>query len=307
MQANREQQVLVSLVGVQTGKVLEEYIPLRYLSVANSDRRESLSAKEVLCNPLDKPKASADRPDFWQLWQQYRDYHYKRCLQWMGGNSDDAEESLSQSMLKAWNKWPDYADKISNPKAWLTRLIYNLCMDIHRERKRDAQKIENIDDIKFANHAAVTSNLESPESNIFRCEMRTHLHQVIEALPPRLRDPFILRYCQEKTYKDIAKQLTISEDNVYKRVQQARTILQNHLNKYLAGEFHTSLDLLPSSLKYVVPVVEDSKFHETVISDWEASITTKSIIQEINYQVTVICLKTLPHSWYSFANPLGWR
>ncbi len=30
-------------------------------------------------------------------------------------------------------------------------------------------------------------------------------------------------------------------------------------------------------------------------------------VEEINYQLTTICLKTLPHSWYSSPNPLRWR
>jgi RNA polymerase sigma factor (sigma-70 family) len=308
MQKNREQQVLVSLAGVQTKIGLSEQIRLRPMSVNDSaHRRESVSSASLLRTRLGKPKASADRTEFWHLWQQYRAYHYSRCLQWMGGNSHDAEESLSQAMFKAWNKWPYYTDKIANPKAWLTRLIHNHCMDIHRKAKREAQKMENIDDIKFAEHLPVTSSLESPESDISRREMRTYLHQAIAALPPRLRDPFILRYCQDKSYKEIAKQLALSEENVWKRVQQARTILRSRLNNYLAGENDTSLDSLLPQLKSLIPTLEESKPEKTAIFNWEASITTTIIIEEINYKLTVICLQTLPHTWYSSPSLQGWK
>ncbi|MDZ8023721.1 MAG: RNA polymerase sigma factor [Nostoc sp. DedQUE01] len=246
------------------------------------------------------------RTDFWLLWQQYRDYHYSRCLQWMGGDRNDAEDSLSLAMLKAWKKWPDYAGKMTNPKAWLTRLIHNLCMDIHRKRKRSEQSIENIEDIKFADGLEVTSSIESPESDICRREMRAYLYDTIEALPPRLRYPFILHYCKDKPYKDIANQLVLSEENVYKRVQQARTILRKQLNKYLVGEDGTSLDYRQPR-KWVIPSVQESKPDETIISNWEAAIATQSIVEQINYKLTAICLTTLPHSWYSSPNPLGWR
>ena len=243
--------------------------------------------------------------DFWQLWQQHQDYHYSRCLQWMGGNANDAEDCLSRAMLKAYQKWPDYAGKITNPKAWLTRLIHNFCMDIHRKRKRSEQVIDNIEEMKFADNATLTSSVESPESDICRREMRAYLYHTINALPPRLRDPFILRYCQEKSYRHIANQLVISEENVYKRVQQARSILQKQLNKYLAGEDDTSLNCRQPS-KWLIPSVKKSTFDETVISDWEEAIATPSIVDQINYKVTVTCLQTLPHL-YSSLNPLGWR
>ncbi len=50
-------------------------------------------------------------------------------------------------MLKAWEKVQKYAGEIANFKAWLTRLTHNLCVDIHRERSRDANRVENIEAI----------------------------------------------------------------------------------------------------------------------------------------------------------------
>jgi RNA polymerase sigma-70 factor (ECF subfamily) len=141
---------------------------------------------------------------------------------------------------------------------------------------------------------------------MFSHELRAYLCHRIESLPTRLRQPFILRYCQEKSYRDIAKELALSEENIYKRVQQARTILQKQLSKYLAGEDDISLDSLPPHLKLVVPIGEDFKPDQRVISDWEVPMTTRSN-EEINYKVTVICLENLQHTWYSSPSLLGWR
>jgi RNA polymerase sigma-70 factor (ECF subfamily) len=49
------------------------------------------------------------------------------------------------------------------------------------------------------------------------------------------------------------------------------------------------------------------KSDETVISNSESPITTNSNGEEINYKITVICLETLSHLWYSSPNSLGWR
>lgn len=65
---------------------------------------------------------------FWQLWEQYRDYLYRCCIEWMGGNPTDAEDALSRAMLKAWEKVQNYAGEITNFKSWLTSLTHNLCV-----------------------------------------------------------------------------------------------------------------------------------------------------------------------------------
>ncbi|NES00222.1 MAG: sigma-70 family RNA polymerase sigma factor, partial [Symploca sp. SIO1B1] len=47
--------------------------------------------------------------EFWQQWEQYRDYLYRCCIKWMGGNPIDAEDALSRAMLKAWEKVQKFA------------------------------------------------------------------------------------------------------------------------------------------------------------------------------------------------------
>lgn len=282
IQANPEQELLFCLSDMEIRNVLPKQSQFKALSQNN-------------CR------------DFWQLWKSYQDYFYNCCLKWMGGNSHDAEDALNQAMLKAWNEWTKSANKIIYPKAWLTRIIYNFCMDVHRKHKREATGIENIDDIEFADHPAFASRVGFPESNILNLEMRAYLHHRIESLPDRLRHPFILHCCQDKSYQDIAKQLALSEENVRKCIQEARKILQKQLKKYLAGEDNTYIDSLSPSLKKVIPMGEKFQSDETVIGNWKSSLPTKSQHEEINYKVAVICLETLPHHWYSSPNSLGWR
>ncbi|MEB3827293.1 RNA polymerase sigma factor [Phormidium sp. CCY1219] len=54
---------------------------------------------------------------FWQLFQQYRDHLWRCCLKWTKGNSTEAEDLLSQAMLKAWEKVQKFAGKIDNFKS----------------------------------------------------------------------------------------------------------------------------------------------------------------------------------------------
>ncbi len=232
----------------------------------------------------------------------------------MNRNPPDAEDALSQAMIKAWKQWPKYSQSIINPQAWLSELIHNLCVDIHRQRQR--VKIENIDDIEFIDSTKLIPYIECGESTLIRDELRVYLYHQIESLPCRLRYPFVLHYWQKKTYKEIAKQLSISQDSVRKRAKQARIILQKQLNKYFEGENNISVDLTRlQNVNYLTsnPKIEEKPHqnleavYANVLHSWETPITTKSKLEEINYKVTAICLETLPHHWYSSPSSLGWR
>ena len=59
---------------------------------------------------------------------------------------------------------------------------------------------------------------------------------VIENLPPRLRAVSRLNLLYGMPSRDIAVQLNLGPDNVRKRLQQARAILQKQLTAYLDGK-----------------------------------------------------------------------
>ncbi|WP_322643815.1 MULTISPECIES: RNA polymerase sigma factor [unclassified Nostoc] len=173
---------------------------------------------------------------FWQQWQEYRDYLHCCCLRWMGGNPTDAEDALSRAMLKAWEKVQKYAEEIANFKAWLTRLTHNLCVDIHRERDRSTNRVENIEVYAFNEEQGLIRSENTPESVMETGEKRIVIRRAIDNLPTRLRETFILHFYQELSYQEIAQQQEISYQNVCKRISQARAILREELRGYFIGE-----------------------------------------------------------------------
>jgi len=172
---------------------------------------------------------------FWMLWDLYKGHLYHLCLWQMGGVQEDAEDALSRAMLRALEKLPNNACKIGNFKAWLSRLTVNLCLDMHRERKRQVQRLESIDDRPPAATDRMPSGGDSPEDGLINREVFAYVCSAIADLPPRLREPFVLRFFQEMDYREIAESLILTTDNVRKRIQQARDILRKELNRFLEG------------------------------------------------------------------------
>ncbi len=85
-------------------------------------------------------------------------------MKWMSGNTTDAEDALSRAMLKAWEKAQKFAGEIANFKAWLTTLTRNLCVDIHRERSRGANRVENIEIYASGEEEGLVAVEKTPES-----------------------------------------------------------------------------------------------------------------------------------------------
>jgi RNA polymerase sigma factor (sigma-70 family) len=87
--------------------------------------------------------AAGETRAFWELFQPCRDYLFRCCLKWTNGNSTEAEDLLSQAMLKAFKKAQKYAETIENFKSWLTTLTRNFWLDL--KRRPCANQVENIE------------------------------------------------------------------------------------------------------------------------------------------------------------------
>ncbi|WP_377481992.1 MAG: RNA polymerase sigma factor (plasmid) [Microcoleus anatoxicus] len=256
-----------------------------------------------------RARPSDTSTNFWQQWEQYRDYLYRCCLKWMDGSAANAEEVLSRAMLKAFEKSRDCTCAITNLKAWLTRLTYNLCMDIHRENKRLRDRIESWEVMIEKGEEGLLSLCHSPETAALGCELATIIHRAIEDLPAQLREPFILHFIEEKSYLEIVQKLGISYDNLRKRISQARKILQKPLTTYLSGADSSLLNLSESPGQTREPGTETFHFGEIIATCQKISPLSQQktdVNCSLNYQIGAVCLETLSHAWYQSPALLGW-
>jgi RNA polymerase sigma factor (sigma-70 family) len=168
--------------------------------------------------------------EFWQQWQKHRSYLYCCCLKWMRGNVMDAEDLLSKSMLKAWEKTVNNTGNIYNFKAWLYKLTYHLCIDMQRKNNRMNGKLLYL-------HEGLETKMPSPiqqDAKIYleKDEEMKIIEFAIQKLPPRIYHTFILHYYSGMAYQEIAEEENISYANVRKRISEARSMLKGELRSY---------------------------------------------------------------------------
>ncbi|NEO35286.1 MAG: sigma-70 family RNA polymerase sigma factor [Moorea sp. SIOASIH] len=185
--------------------------------------------------PLLEKLSDGDSSAFWPLWEHYKDYLYHRCLSWMGGNRSQAQDALSEIMVKAWEKLPKFAPKITNLKGWLTKFACNFCIDRHRENNSGAIGVENLEAIAVPEGNGLVTEFDTPDLVVEKRELLEVIQSALEDLPENQRQVCVLRFEQELSHQEIAQRLAISNDSVRKRIQRARARLQKRLTKYLAG------------------------------------------------------------------------
>jgi RNA polymerase sigma-70 factor (ECF subfamily) len=165
-------------------------------------------------------------------WVHYRGRLHALCLRWVGGDADDAADVLSQVALRAVEEHAEQATVISNYRGWLTRLAWNLCMDLHREKALRFRTLE-----RFALHSRidVAARETHAEAEYLGRELGARILRAIDGLPPRLREPCRRRFLDDAPYELIAEELGLTNETVRKRIQEARDILYERLGPYLRG------------------------------------------------------------------------
>ncbi|MGE5325022.1 MAG: RNA polymerase sigma factor, partial [Actinomycetota bacterium] len=85
--------------------------------------------------------ASGESSAFWELWLGCKDRLYRICLHFAGNSQQDAEDILSEVMLKAFEKLPSHACNIRDFKCWMAKFARNTCIDVVRKRRREQMQV----------------------------------------------------------------------------------------------------------------------------------------------------------------------
>ena len=159
------------------------------------------------------------------MWMEHQDYLFKQSIRFMSGNVADAEDALSQAMLKGSQHFN--AETIRNQRAWLTRLVHNACMDQHRSHKRQARLSDEIDGDDPEQAPNITPQPpRAPDEALHMRQIFDGLEQHLCDMPMSLLEPLLLRVVEEKSYDEIAQSMGLSNCAVRKRIQLARDRLR---------------------------------------------------------------------------------
>lgn len=168
---------------------------------------------------------------FWAYWLQYREYLVRLALRWTSSNMADAEDAVSRVGLKAHDRYLRDAPRIRNMRAWLSRLLHNVCMDEHRKHAVRGKIFSQLTPEQYESAALCAPSASKQDNSAAQIQPAKQAMEAIMQMPLRLRHAFVLRFIYEYSNSEIARQLELTEVNVRKRIQLGRSLVRNKLEE----------------------------------------------------------------------------
>lgn len=141
-------------------------------------------------------------------------------------SSEDSEECVSDTYLKAWNAIPP--QKPSFLFAYLAKICRFICfgkLDYDKAQKRNAQMIALSDELLECIPSSLTENILSEQA------LKDILESFLKGLSEEKRLIFMRRYWFSDGISEIATRFNISESKVKTTLFRTREKLKIHLNK----------------------------------------------------------------------------
>lgn len=155
-----------------------------------------------------------------------------RLTQNITQNREDAEDSMQESFLKAYEHLSEFQGN-SRFYTWLVRIAVNQAlMKLRRRRPNQVSLDEDVDTGEDTIPRDVEDWGPSPEERYEQSELSGILTQVIGDLDPSFRIVFQLRDIEELSTEETAEALGLSVPAVKSRLLRARLKLRQKLNRY---------------------------------------------------------------------------
>lgn len=164
---------------------------------------------------------AGERDAFGILVNRYSDPLYRHAVG-MTGSPDDAADILQNSFIKAFQHLGEVRGRFD---AWLFRIVANGCKDWLKNIRRTHLSYEEDDQ---------PSGYETPEEELDRGELRGNLDRALAALPASLREAFVMKHVEGRSYEDMAVLLETTVGALKMRVHRAREALQRLLEERAA-------------------------------------------------------------------------
>lgn len=187
--------------------------------------------------------SQGDLDAFNRLVLAYQDMVYTQAYRMMG-EQEAAEDASQDAFISAYRKLDSYRG--GSFKAWLLRIVTNICYDeLRRRKRRPTTPLEPLDNEneEIESPRWLSDPGESPEESAERSELARALQRCLDGLSPEFRAVVALVDVQGLDYSEAALALGTPLGTVKSRLARARTRMRDCLR----GVW----ELLPESFRLV--------------------------------------------------------
>lgn len=160
---------------------------------------------------------------FDDLVRRHREAAYRFCLR-LTGQAVDAEEISQEGFIRAYRRLSSFRGE-AHFRSWLFRILIN----VHRDRIRSQRRRERREELLSRNVA----QKQDVGADLQAQELQNLLQEKIRLLPERQREVMQLHGEKALGYREIARILGCSYEDVKMNLCLARKKLKQNLREYL--------------------------------------------------------------------------
>jgi len=131
-------------------------------------------------------------------------------------DTEDRKDLVQEIVLKLWKSFDSYDERFKH-STWIYRIALNTAISFYRKEKTRKAITNPFSEILF-NVADFKDNNQIEESTIFLNQFISELKELDKAL--------MLLYLEEKSHKEMAEIIGISETNVATKIGRIKNILK---------------------------------------------------------------------------------
>jgi RNA polymerase sigma-70 factor (ECF subfamily) len=145
----------------------------------------------------------------------------------------EAEDVAQEAFLKAYRALPSFRGE-SAFYTWLYRIAVNTAKNylVSRGRRPPSTDVD-MDDAQQIDETSMLREIDSPEANMEKEDMRRVINQAIEELPEELKTAFCLREFSGLSYEDITEVMDCPVGTVRSRIFRAREAIDKRIQELL--------------------------------------------------------------------------
>lgn len=171
----------------------------------------------------DGPTRRAPNPT--QILEQLYRRESKPLRQYVRGilrSSSDAEDIVQDSFVRLWRALE--RGGVQNPRAVLFRTARNLALNHIRNAR-----VRTSDAARAGADDSFERQIKTAEEELIAEEEATACRVLMDALPERCREAFVLRVVDELSYKEMAKEMRLSVSTIEKHIGKGKQICRSRL------------------------------------------------------------------------------
>jgi len=163
-----------------------------------------------------------EKQEFEHLVSRYQRALYRHAVA-LVLDHDVAADMVQDAFVRAYLNLRECRDR-ARFRGWLFRTLRNRCLDHLKDASRRNVRLDDLAEPPL-------DGGESPADRAQRRELRTGIERALAALPPALREAFVMHYVDGIPYETMAEVLGASVSALKMRALRAREALNSALRK----------------------------------------------------------------------------